>query len=268
MTATAMHDASKRQPAPRARGAWRFAFALALGTTAGSGTALAAQAAPPRAIALEPFRAVYEVRHEGKRRGESTLELQRTDDGWRYTLDAEATRGLARLSGFAARQVTEFRIVDGRPRLLRSLSRNTVLLREREVLATFDWSTGDARWTGDVKPERRGPVPLGKAPLNAHLLNLVMAVDIRGQAPGDLLRYRVLERGRADRAEYRVGEPEPLQVPFGTFHAIPATSIEPEKRRTTTAWYGPGLPATPLRVLQVRDGKPRFELRLLRIEQP
>jgi hypothetical protein len=228
----------------------------------------AAQADAGRAIALEPFRAVYEVHHEGKRRGESTLELQRTDEGWRYTLDAEATRGLASLSGFAARQVTDFGIVDGRPRMVRSLARNTVLLREREILTTFDWGTGDARWTGDVKPDRRGPVPLGSAPLNAHLLNLVMAVDIRGQAPGDVLRYRVLERGRADRAEYRVGEAEPLQVPFGTFHAIPATRIEPEKRRTTTAWYAPGLPATPVRVLQVRDGKPRFELRLLRIEQP
>lgn len=241
------------RPAP-----WAWVLCLATGIAA---------AADTPAATLEPFVAHYSVHLDGRERGRSTLSLERgTGDTWRYTLRAEGTRGLARLAGFEAEQTSVFVLEGGAPRLQRSLSTREALVGGREVETVFDWVLGEARWHGDVDADRRGPVALTSNAVNAHLLNLALALDVHGHAPGDVVRYRLIERGRADAVAYTIGPAERLPTPLGELHAIPLTSEQPEKSRVTTAWYAPGLPPTPVRVLRTRDGKPEYELRLLSIE--
>lgn len=258
--------------------------ARALLRTAAFNTALLATAAVPTVVAaaatggarsqpnefevheLTPFRAVYEVHLEGSHRGESTLSLERIPSGWRYTVEAEGTRGLARLSGFEASHVSDFALVDGFPRLHRSVARSGMLMRSRKVTLHFDWERGEARWRGDIDADRRGPLPLPEDAINAPLLNLALALDLRGKGAGEVLRYHLVDRGRADATAYAVGAPERIEMPYGTWHAIPLRNQRPEKDRITTVWFAPGLPPTPLRIVQEEDGKVKYELRLLRLE--
>ena len=237
--------------------------ALLLGGGAASSPADEQRAAP----SLQAFTAHYSVHTDGRERGRSSISLEPgTGDTWRYTLKAEGTRGLARWAGVEAEQVSVFVLQDGSPRLQRSLSTREALVGGREVETVFDWVLGEARWEGDVDEDRRGPVALTRNAVNAQLLNLALALDARGPAPGETLRDRRVERGRAGPVSDTIGAPERLDTPLGALDATPLTSEQADKQRTTTAWYAPGLPPTPVRVLRTRDGKPEFELRLLSLE--
>lgn len=225
-------------------------------------------AAPVAAVELAPFHATYEVYLDGKPQGRSTMALVHEARGrWRHSIEAEGTRGLARLSGYGLRQHSRFRVVDGRPRLDSADVHSEVVLRSRDIRTVFDWDAGVARWEGDVKADQRGPLPLSPDAANGALLNLLLALDSARVEPGHTLRYRLLERGDADELDYVVGAKETVEVPAGRYAAIVVRGDRPEKQRVTTAWYAPGLPPTPVRVLQREKGRDKFELRLVSVSK-
>src|SRR5690606_13616406 len=100
---------------------------------------------------------------------------------------------------------TRFALVDGRMRPQQSSVRSAALLRQRQVLGHFDWDAGTVHWSGDVKPQRAGPVALLEGALTPPLLNLALARDVPGSAAGTQLHYTVVDRGRAEQVTYRVG---------------------------------------------------------------
>jgi hypothetical protein len=229
----------------------------------------AALALPGAALAavLQPFEARYEVWLNGKRQGESTISLLQLPDGrWRHRLDAAGTAGLARLAGAEAQQDSDFSLVDSRPRLDVARARSEAALRRREVRTEFDWQRGEARWDGDVKADQRGPVPLERGATNGPLLNMLLALDVSAASAGSRLSYPLFERGRLSHQEYRVGGLEMVQIPAGRFEAIPVVTERPAKQRTTTLWFAPGMPPTPVRMLQTENGKPKYELRLIGVK--
>lgn len=224
-------------------------------------------AAPDAAQALQPFEARYEVWVDGKRQGVSRMQLKRLGDGrWQHRLEAEGTAGLARMAGFEMRQDTRFRLVDGRPRMDESAVESEALLRKREVRTVFDWGHGEARWEGDVKKDRRGPLALEADATNGSLLNLQLALDAATARAGSTLSYPLFERGRIDRQTYTVGTLTEVTTPAGRFQAVELVNRRPDKQRVTTLWYAPGLPPTPVRMLQTERGKPKYELRLLEVK--
>jgi hypothetical protein len=219
------------------------------------------------AAVLQPFEARYEVWLNGKRQGESTISLLQLPDGrWRHRLDAAGTAGLARLAGAEAQQDSDFSLVGDRPRLEAARARSEAALRKREVRTEFDWQRGEARWDGDVKADQRGPLPLEPGATNGPLLNMLLALDVPKAAAGARLSYPLFERGRLDHQEYRVGALETVQIPAGRFEAVPVVNERPSKQRYTTLWFAPGLPPTPVRMLQLENGKPKYELRLIGVK--
>jgi hypothetical protein len=225
-----------------------------------AGLSAVAHAATP---ALQPFEARYEVWLNGKHQGESTIRLERLGDGhWRHRVAAAGTAGLARLAGVEAEQDSEFRLVAERPRMDAARVRSEAALRRREIRTAFDWQAGTAHWEGDVKPDRRGPLPLEPGATNGPLLNLLLALDVAAAPTGSRLRYPLFERGRIDRQEYRVGALEAVTTPAGRFDAVPVVHERSRRDRVTTLWFAPGLPPTPVRMLQTEGGKPKYELRL------
>lgn len=223
-------------------------------------------AAPLLATELAPFTATYEVYLKGDYQGSGVITLARAGgERWRLTLDAEAERGLGRLAGYSAEQITEFvRDADGlRP--LRATADSQALFRDRHSETVFDWAAGEARFSGDVDDDRRGPVALTDGAMNGQLINVALALAAPRRDAGSELRYALVDRGRSRPVTYRVLAPEAVEVPYGRIEAIPMRSDEPARERTTTAWYSPDLPPTPVRVLQVRRGKPHYELRLVSV---
>ena len=52
-----------------------------------------------------------------------------------------------------------------------------MLIKRKKKNATYDWGRGVATWSGDVKPDRAGPVKLQSGDLDALLVNLAIARD-------------------------------------------------------------------------------------------
>ena len=115
--------------------------------------AFAASALAAPAHALEPFAADYEAHYMGlSATGSMTVEPQGGDQ-WKYTL--KISNQMALLT-----QPTLFEENNGQWRPLSGTDASLLLIKKIRRSAVYDWGKGEARWSGDVKPERAGPVPL------------------------------------------------------------------------------------------------------------
>ena len=224
---------------------------------------LALCATLPALAAPQPFRAEYEVHVDGKRAGESVIELVATAAGhWQHRLSATGTRGLARLARFSTTQIASVDFVDGRPRLLAAEMQSRSLVRDRDLQLEIDWNAGRVRWIGDIEKGEPAQRALDGQPATGSSLNLQLGFDAAQAAPGTRVHYVLHDRGRRRDLDYVAGQPEAVEVPAGRFSAVPMRGERAEKQRVTIAWYDPALPPTPVRVLQTEEGKEKYELRL------
>lgn len=233
---------------------------VATDVAAMSGSSLAGQPAP----GLAPFVARYQVLNGGHALGEATLKV--VDMGaprWRVDLSMGG-RGLLKLAGINAEQSTVFEdTATGFLPLSQTTERKTLFTRKRSA-GTYDWSTGQARWTGDLKEWRQRPVPLQAGDMSGLLINLAV---IRDAEPGRTLRYRYVDNGRARPHAYRVAEePEGVSVGELSYSAMRVTRLPIDDGAAddeeTIIWVAKGVP-TPVRMLQRENGKDTYDLRLV-----
>ena len=170
-------------------------FALLLALCA---AALPAWAASP----LKPFTATYDVNYMGLN-GTATMALAPAgEDRWKYSLDIESA--IASLS-----QNTVFEANGGQWRPLSNSDSAVLLIKRNSKRASYDWSKREARWTGDVKADRAGPVALRDGDIDAMLLNLAIPRDVAAGVPLD---YRMVDDGRAKQMRYKVVGKETVEV--------------------------------------------------------
>ena len=208
--------------------------ALALLLALGAGHADAANV-------LAPFSADYQASYMGMQaEGKMTLAAQ-GDDRWKYSLSIR--NQLADIS-----QSTVFDEHQGRLRPLSGNDRATALIKKRNVDAVYDWNSGQATWTGDLKPERRGPVQLKQGDMDALLVNLAVVRDL---ADGKPLKYRLVDEGRVRPLNWEVVGKEQVTV-NGTPREATKVVRRTDKREMYV-WLVPGMPV-PARVLQRENG--------------
>ncbi len=208
--------------------------------------ALAALVSLP-ALAVQPFTANYQASYMGlQANGVMTLAAE-NNGRWRYTLQVK--NQLAELS-----QSTLFDEQNGRLRPLSSHDASVVPFKRRSVDARYDWGSNQATWSGDVKPDRRGPVPLQSGDMDGLLINLAIARDV---AAGKPLNYRMVDGGRVKTLSYRVIGKENMTVDGRTVEATKVSRVDGDKEQI--AWIAPGMPA-PLRLLQREGGKDSLDL--------
>src|SRR5699024_4425813 len=126
------------------------------------------------AWALEPFSADYSANFRGMQ-ADGKMTLERNGQGqWEYRMEV-AGMG-ARLS-----QSTIFEEHDGQWRPLTSEDVQAgesglaaMLVKNETVTATYDWDRNQARWSGDVGDEERGPVALRPGDMDGMLINLAV----------------------------------------------------------------------------------------------
>lgn len=219
-------------------------FATALALVVGAGTASAA-----KAPGLKPFNATYEVSYMGLG-GTATMTLAPLEgDRWRYRL--EIGSAVATLS-----QDTTFEANGGQWRPLSNNDSSSLLIKKNKRTASYDWDKREARWSGDVKPERAGPVALRDGDLDAMLVNLAIPRDL---AAGKPLHYRMVDNGRARDLEYKVTGTETVQVGGAERKATKVSRRAGDKEQIV--WVVEGLPV-PARILQREDGEDAMDLRL------
>ncbi len=213
--------------------------------------AASALAAP--AQALEPFAADYEAHYMGlSAKGRMTLEPQGGNQ-WKYTL--KVSNQLGQLI-----QTTVFEERDGQWRPLTGTDASLLLIKKIRRNAVYDWNAGVARWSGDVKPERAGPIALQTGDVDGLLLNLALARDAIAGRP---LRYRLVDEGRAKPMQFSIAGRETITVGGKTQQATKLVSTNGNKQMLVWVIEGLTLPA---RILQRKDGKDDIDLRLTRFD--
>ena len=208
--------------------------------------AIAALASLP-ALAMQPFTADYQASYMGMQaNGVMTLAAE-SNGQWRYTLQVK--NPLAELS-----QSTLFDEQAGRLRPLSSHDLTVVPFKRRAVDTHYDWNSSQATWSGDVKPERRGPVRLQSGDMDGLLINLAIARDV---AAGKPLNYRMVDGGRAKTLAYRVIGKESVTVEGRSVEATKVSRVDGDKEQI--AWIAPNMPV-PVRLLQREGGKDALDL--------
>lgn len=209
---------------------------------------LAATATLP-AHALEPFSADYEASYMGlSAKGRMTIEPQ-AGNQWKYTL--KVSNQVAQLT-----QVTVFEDHAGQWRPLSGTDASLLLVKKIRRNAVYDWAAGQARWSGDVKPERAGPIALQPGDVDALLLNLALTRDALAGKP---LRYRMVDEGRAKPMQFSVAGKDTLTIGGKPQPATKLVSTNGNKQMFV--WVVDGL-ELPARILQRKDGKDDIDLKI------
>jgi hypothetical protein len=193
------------------------------------------------AFAAQPFSAPYTANYMGmKATGRMAIEPA-GNGNWRYTL--EVRNQLADLV-----QTTVFDEEGGVLRPLSGTDSNKLLIKKSNKNATYDWSRGVATWSGNVKPDRAGPIKLQRGDLDALLVNLAVVQDT---AAGKPLRYRLVDDGKVRQMSFTVAGKEAVTVGGKSQQATKVVSTSGDKK--TTLWVVPGVPV-PVRIMQVSGG--------------
>ncbi len=201
------------------------------------------------AWAIKPFTADYEASYMGMQgNGRMTL-VADGNNRWKYSL--AVTSPLANLS-----QTTVFEENGGQWRPLTGTDKSQVLAKRQNKNASYDWSRGVASWTGDVKPERAGPIKLQAGDMDALLINLAIVRDVQAGKP---MSYRMVEDGRVKQLSYSVAGKEQITVGGQARQATKVVSTQGEKQ--TIAWIVDGMPV-PARILQRNKGEDAIDLRV------
>lgn len=209
--------------------------------------ALTAGAAP--AGDIKPFTAEYQASYMGLQ-GNGRMTLAATGSNqWRYSLEIDGSMA-------ALKQTTVFETRDGQFRPLSNTDTSSVLVKRKAKNAVYDWGKGEARWTGDVKPERAGPVKLQAGDLDAMLVNLAITRDA---AAGKPLRYRLVDDGRVKQLHYQVSGTEAITIGGKSQQATRITRSDGDKQEVV--WVVADLPV-PARILRRKDGQDEMDLRL------
>lgn len=202
-----------------------------------------------QALAVKPFVADYDASWKGVQ-ANARISLSRAQNGhWDYELSISNQLG-------SARQVTIFEEDGDGFRPLSGSDQTQILFKRSQKNASYNWKTREARWSGDVKADRVGPVKLQDGDLDGMLLNLAIVRDVAAGAPLD---YRMVDNGTVSLQRYRNLGQDTVVVDGKT---LPATKVmRSSDDKQVIVWVVEGLP-TPARILQRKDGKDDLELRL------
>lgn len=199
------------------------------------------------ALAVKPFVADYAATLKGVQADAKLVLAPAGGDRWNYRLSVQNPLGMVQ-------QTTVFENRGGAWRPLSGTDTTQMLIRKSQKNATYDWTKGEARWSGDVKAGRMGPVKLQDGDLDALMLNLAIVRDV---AAGRPLNYRMVDNGVARQQSYQNLGKSTIAFDGKTYSATKVSRSTEDKQ--VIVWVVEGLPV-PARILQRDDGKDSLDL--------
>ena len=200
------------------------------------------------AWAVKPFVADYEATVKGAIHADAQMKLSSAGPN-RWSYELSVNNPLASI-----RQTTVFEDMGGSWRPLSGNDSSQMLIKKSQKSAIYDWAAGEARWSGNVKPDRAGPVKLQAGDLDAMLLNLAIVRDV---AAGKPLTYRLVDNGVARKQVYQNLGQEDITLGGKSRKATKVSRSSEGKQ--VTVWVVDGLPV-PARILQQDNGKDSLDL--------
>lgn len=199
----------------------------------------------------------------GSKIGEVHVSLTEQDHGiWRYHTETIATATLAKLLRVSAEESAQFvwrnsLIV---PLTYRQVARAPT--RTRFWQHEMDWQAGQAdsrNHDGDLSIE------LEDGLLDPLTLRLQVAVALQDPANREQdLQFRVLERDEVEDQFFFHLDQSSVTVPAGCFTAVHLHRFRREgSSRNYESWHAERFAWLPVRILQLKDGEPALDIRLL-----
>jgi hypothetical protein len=207
-------------------------------------------AVAPAWAAVKPFEADYTASWKSVQANAQISLSPAGGNRWSYALTVESPLGSTRQTTVFEERGGSFRPLSG------SDVTRIVFKKDSQKNASYDWAEREARWSGDVKPDRTGPVKLQDGDLDAMLLNLALVRDV---AAGKPLNYRLVDNGTARAQTYQNLGKETISVQGQPRTATKVARSSDDKQ--VIVWIVDGLP-TPARILQRKDGKDELDLTL------
>ncbi|HEY5970588.1 MAG TPA: DUF3108 domain-containing protein [Pseudoxanthomonas sp.] len=201
------------------------------------------------AAAVEAFTADYQASAMGMQGNGQMSITAKGDNRWQYSLSIK--NSLVDLS-----QKTVFDEQKGWLRPLSSSDLSRLLVKKKSVNTTYDWAKNQATWSGDVKPDRAGPVALQAGDMDALLVNLAIVRDV---AAGKPLNYRMIENGKARPMSYQMAGKEKITIDGKSREATKV--VRTSGKKEIIAWIVAGIPV-PARILQREDGQDSIDLQI------
>ena len=208
---------------------------------------LVALSAP--ALAIEAFSADYQATAMGMQGDGKVVISAQPNNRWQYAMTVKN-----QLVDLSQKTIFDEQKTWLRPISSSDLSR--LLVKKVAVNTNFDWIKNQATWTGDVKPERAGPVTLKTGDMDALLVNMAIVRDL---AAGRPLTYRLVENGRVKPMTYQVAGKEKITIGGESREATKVTRTD--GKRETLVWVVPDMPI-PARILQRENGSDFIDLKL------
>lgn len=199
------------------------------------------------AWAVKPFVADYQATMKGVQANAELVLASAGGNRWNYTLSIENPLGVLR-------QTTVFEERGDAWRPLSGADTTQMLMKKSQKNASYDWTKREARWSGDVKPDRMGPVKLQDGDLDALMLNLAIVRDV---AAGKPLNYRMVDNGSARQQNYQQLGKETITVGGKPQSATKISRSSDGKQ--VIVWVVEGLPV-PARILQRDNGRDALDL--------
>ena len=222
------------------------------GMTAGLLLALAMLPAA-QAAELKPFNASYRASYNNMAANATMSLAPAGANRWTYNMSVQN----------ALVQLNRSSTVDASGSQLRPVgNRETInmLIKKRAKQASFDWSSGQATWSGDVKADRRGPVKLQAGDVDGLTLNLAI---VRDALAGKSMRYRLIENGKAKPLAFTSAGKESVTVDGKAMQAIKVSGSDGGDHMTL--WVVDGIPV-PVRIQQREDDGDTIDLRLQSVD--
>jgi len=238
-----------------------LALTLALGLAPGPAVPAAATALP-----LPEHTARYAVFRKGSEVGYLDIGLTRHQDGgYHYTADTTATTVLLRVLGLALGEQGRFRWTAG---MIRPLDYEQLVRRpgrNKYWQARFDWEALRAR--GD---SHRGAidVALPAGALDPLTVRLQLAVRLGAARlaedgdPAPEYRFHVLERDEVEVQTFVGRGREHVPYGDGCLPAVRMERLRDGEGRGDFSWHAEAFHWMPVRILQLRDGEQKMDLRL------
>lgn len=218
------------------------------GMAAGLLLALASLTAA-HAAELKAFNASYRANYNNMAANATMSLTPAGANRWTYSMDVQNALVQLNRSSTVEASGSQLRPVGNRETI-------NMLVKKRSKQTSFDWSAGQATWSGDVKADRRGPIKLQSGDVDGMTLNLAI---VRDALAGKPMRYRLIENGKAKPMVFSNAGKESVTVEGKAMQAIKVSGSDGNSRMTL--WVVDGIPV-PVRIQQNDDDGDTIDLRL------
>ncbi len=211
---------------------------------------------------LTPFAGRYELRLNGFKVGEATVEMSRSADGrvvYRRESRAKGVLALIRDDRIQEQAVSQLEGPLFQP--LTFEYRHVGGGQVREETVRFDWTDALAYSNHRGKPAE---LTIESGVLDRMTLELAVMRDVA--AGREVLTYPVVAYGKRRDWHFQRQGQEYIETPAGRFLALVVKRDHQNSKRATTFWLAPDLAYLPVRVVYREKNGDRGELLLLKVE--